>query len=1096
MWSLATNSYKMKAKDESHEEMMQRFQLRRLSSDRGSPSKFGRGKNLVIDKATGTKRRKARRLSLHRLIRKIISPKSRRKALQGLTSPITPKSWTSTVHGIVLFIVYHFQLLYLPFSPSYYPNGSFLSRSIQMTLESVFLVDLVLNFNTAFVRQGALITSRSEIASNYICKWFVFDLLSALPLQIIHCIFTRSFGRKNSTMHSVQLTLMVLRLLRVTIFERGVLLSRVMRVANHIAEWLRYSRYSHLLGIAQLMWLVLLIAHYMACFWHVVTTHSNANASLNQNHSVLQQYVADYYYAVSLIQGQGGSFGTWGENLYSSVAIIVGSVILAIVFGNVAMLVSNFNANTTNYHRKMEAVYATMDKLDLPLKLRERVNEYYTHVWLEYEALDGNINKFQQELTHTLRIEIGLYKFMNLVVKIPFWEDCTPDFLTQIVLSLGVRVYMPDDYVVRRREIGSEMMMINMGYCILSKPIRSVKKEKTLELATYAAGDHGANVPVLSPEYIEKGAGVDSADESGNERDSNDSSSDESPREMGYESSTNIRRMSGSTFELQGIDLAQFGRELGSGKVLPNGSEHPRSNKFRICLNPGTAFGEMSLLMNYKRTANIRALTFVEMCVLDRCTFQRIISRYPEDRRRVLTKMLESCIEKKEIPFPWENIIEAVSNKRRNNGCKDFSRASIIATMTASEAARILVEAIDVNAPDESIKYGFQSFDEGFVEGPSLRRVNSVGAKIRDTLQRTNSGVRLFRSYSRRYSNGDTHRSSTTSNGDTENESDISGGSSWTGGSVEKTMECMMQLLHSMADNISRLQQDVGDLKRQKAHCKVCGTKDRDKPKVTPTATTTVTQSTGVNGRSSTVYDRSAEVHALALPSKEDPENCGPRKLSLVAAMAAASLDTTLKNRLESSSASDHQTVHDTSQENGAVGLSSSEEKHPKLKRPIHSAKFSDGTSGTSRSAQRDESLSRLESHRSRNRSPDALSSRAKDGRQPMMADLLWKRSNADGDLLKHSPEERNAARKLRQLRPRSSLPSGVSPIAVACADGSIQPEPDSNDHDTRRNRKPKSDAGLTEQLGGDRQQSFRKPPESIPTAPLSTDPRRVMTEE
>lgn len=160
---------------------------------------------------------------------------------------------------------------------------------------------------------------------------------------------------------------MGLRLLRVTIFERGVLLSRVMRVANHIAEWLRYSRYSHLLGIAQLMWLVLLIAHYMACFWHVVTTESNANANANgalsQKQSVLEQYVADYYYAVSLIQGQGGSFGTWGENLYSSVAIIVGSVILAIVFGNVAMLVSNFNANTTNYHRKMEAVYATMDKL-------------------------------------------------------------------------------------------------------------------------------------------------------------------------------------------------------------------------------------------------------------------------------------------------------------------------------------------------------------------------------------------------------------------------------------------------------------------------------------------------------------------------------------------------------------------------------------------------------------------------------------------------------------------------------------------------------------------------------------------------------------
>ncbi|GMF41627.1 unnamed protein product [Phytophthora lilii] len=250
-----------------------------------------------------------------------------------------------------------------------------------------------------------------------------------------------------------------------------------MRVANHIAEWVRYSRYPHLLGIVQLMWFVLLTAHYMACGWHIV-----ANDNLFQgiqDQTVGEQYMADYYYAVSLIQGQGNAIGTWEENMYSSVAIIVGSVILAIVFGNVAMLVSNFNANETNYHRKMEAVYATMDKMDLPLGLRHRVNEYYTHVWLEYEVLDGGIAKCEKELTHTLRIENGLYKFMNLVVKVSFWEDCSPDFITQIVLNLEVRVYMPDDYVVRRREVGSVMMMINLGYCKLSKPIKDEKVHKS-----------------------------------------------------------------------------------------------------------------------------------------------------------------------------------------------------------------------------------------------------------------------------------------------------------------------------------------------------------------------------------------------------------------------------------------------------------------------------------------------------------------------------------------------------------------------------------------------------------------------------------------
>ncbi|EGZ17657.1 hypothetical protein PHYSODRAFT_499566, partial [Phytophthora sojae] len=369
-----------------------------------------------------------------------------------------------------------------------------------------------------------------------------------------------------------------------------------MKIASNLTEWARYSRYSHLLGIAQLMWFVLLIAHYMACFWHVVSRDHKLNYS-----TVGEQYIADYYYAISLIQGQGNSGGTWAENLYSSVVIITGSVILAIVFGNVAMLVSNFNANTTNYHRKMEAVYETMAKMDLPLRLRDRVNEYYKHVWLEYEALDGNVSKFQQELTHTLGIEVGLYKHMDLLVKAPFWKDCTPDFLTQIVLNLDVRVYMPDDYVVRRREIGNEMMMINRGYCKLSKP------SDDEEQGFFGTGTFGA--------------------------------------------SGDSRRFSGSAFGIPDdqmsdfTDVRRFQNAHTRCPSSPNGTEAKKSKKYREYLHPGHAFGEMSLLMNYKRTANIRAITFVEMCVLGREQFQKIISRYPEDRRRVLTAMLESCIE-------------------------------------------------------------------------------------------------------------------------------------------------------------------------------------------------------------------------------------------------------------------------------------------------------------------------------------------------------------------------------------------------------------------------------------------------------------------
>ncbi|KAG7380823.1 hypothetical protein PHYPSEUDO_006756 [Phytophthora pseudosyringae] len=970
------NLYKTEEKAANHDAMVKKFNLRKMSSSLGLPSKFGRASEIVIDKAIGSKLQRNRRFSLRRSVRSLTSVKSRQNALRALTSPIVPTSWTSTCHGIVMLVVYHFQLIYLPFSVSYYPTGTLDTAAIAMLLELTFLLDLLLNFNTAYLDQGVLVTSRRKIAHNYFRSWFAFDLLSAIPIQTIYCIFTKRWTHHNA-LRGVQSALMVLRLLRVALFERDVLVNRITRVARHVIEWANYSRYSHLLGIAQLMWLVLLIAHYMACFWHVIACKQHILAG----HTLGEQYIADYYYAVSLIQGQGNASGTIEENLYSSVAIIVGSVVLAIVFGNVAMLVSNFNANSTNYHRKMEAVYETMDKMDLPLRLRERVNEYYKHVWLEYESLDGNINKFQQELTHTLGIEIGLYKHMNLVVKVPFWKECTPDFLTQIVLNLGVRVYMPDDYVVRRRETGSEMMMINRGYCKLSKP-STVQDEHSLM-------QHFA---------LNEGSGSDSSDDL--------SSNDEELDIFGggmFGASMDSSRWSGNAASVRnGIisdftDVRRFRTAHPRRPSYPEGAGPTKSKRYREYLHPGQVFGEMSLLLNYKRTANIRAVTFVEMCVLSRKDFQHIISLYPEDRRRVLTSMLESCIDKKVIRFPWENMVEAVTAKRRHSGEKDTSRASVRAIMTAQEAARILVEAIDINVPDESIKYGFQNCEPGFIADSSLRHANSTDATISDTLHRRSS-IRLSRSYSSRSSRYENSEENTT---DLPLEA-VSASSD--GEQAHDTMPSVLLLVQSMADNISRLQQDLSELKNQACgHCCTCGGASANP----------------IHNQRAAALARH-RVEPKISPNKEESQAQTSRKPSFVVIpRPSASTSPTKNNR-----------SGDTKNPIAALRKlrSKTQDSQADPDLPAQAVSLNrEEVVTTTTDVEKLVACAEPPPYADGDRYPANLSSRSRAARNQTLADVLWKRSNTSGDMLKHTDEERQAARLRRQIRTRHSLPTEMT---------------------------------------------------------------------
>jgi CRP-like cAMP-binding protein len=631
-----------KRKAAKYEAMIHRFQIRRVDGSVAA-SRFT-STRLVIDKqlhdGRASWRKRSRRPSLRRLTRQLqsltIEP-------SGLFQPLLPEGRAATLHGVVMIAAFYFQVFYLPFAPCFFHGGSNVSTAIDVTLEVLAIVDIAMNFNTAFaVKRGVSVTSRWRIARRYLRTWLLFDAVAAFPLQTMRFVL----GGSSSTWHRLIIhntPMVLMRLVRLNI--RG----NAHQVSDRLTRWIRYSKYSHLLGIVRLLWLVVVITHYMACFWHLLDDHQGT-----RDLSIGEQYVANYYYAVTLIHGQGNVSSEWGQNLFSTFVVLAGSVIVATIFGNVAMLVSNFNANATNYQRKMEGVFATMDKMELPDRLRDRIQQYYAHVWAEYESLDGDLVKFQRELTHTLGLEVGLFKYMGLVNDIPFWAECSPDFIAQIVMTLVVRVYLPDDFVVRQGEICSEMFMVNRGVCEMTS--------------------HDSDQSGLSFVRTEVDDEVD----------------DEDHWAVAVGSRSRMNSLTNLRIAIpdQVDDAGTSRTPLGMLAMMP----------------PGTAFGEMSLLMNYKQPRSVRATSFVEMCVLERRSFQRILSRHPEDRRRTLTAMVRSCVETNAAPLAWRQTCRAEVLRRDRDAEADAS----VDAMTPTEVAAMLVELIDVQAPDRSIAFGFQ----------------------------------------------------------------------------------------------------------------------------------------------------------------------------------------------------------------------------------------------------------------------------------------------------------------------------------------------------------------------------------------------------
>lgn len=583
------------------------------------------------------------------------------RCVEYLLTPLSPFSGVARVRGVVLLIAFLVHAIYFPMQIAFYPDEAHWLHSVDLATEFVFVLDFLLSFNTSFTnKRGVLVTSRKEIVWNYLKGWCLLDFLAAIPTELILAVGGGEAGRAEWSHILVDGIFRMQRLVHILRIFRMIWMVHVSRSGKSIWAWLLYSRYSHLLRIFWIVALIVLIAHYMACCWKLL----DADPLARTHQSPMEQYAENFYAALQLLQGQGLATETIWQSIFASFAVLLGSIVLAIVFGNVAMLVSNFNANSTNYQRKMEAVFAIMSKLQLPAVLRERIHQYYEHLWREYESLDGEIVRFSKELTHNLELEVVLFKYMDLVMNVPFWQDCSPDFQKQIVLHLQVRVYLPDDFILRREEVGDEFHMINRGSC---------------ELSTGPDSFEQASAPLH-------------------------------PRAHGSDSTqaTDASRYANSGYFSAGkpdlaVDAGAFGKRsrLKTERVSDSDTDpKKRASKYTRLLIRGQAFGEIALLMNYPRTANVRAVTYVEMCVLSRADFQTILTRYPEDRKHTISNILTVCMESNEarqVRCPLKEVVETVF--------ADGDAASAD-QITARYAASIISSVVNPEHEDESMKFG------------------------------------------------------------------------------------------------------------------------------------------------------------------------------------------------------------------------------------------------------------------------------------------------------------------------------------------------------------------------------------------------------
>uniref|UniRef100_A0A4W6FVY3 Potassium voltage-gated channel, subfamily H (eag-related), member 1b n=1 Tax=Lates calcarifer TaxID=8187 RepID=A0A4W6FVY3_LATCA len=163
----------------------------------------------------------------------------------------------------VILILTFYTAIMVPYNVSFKTKQNNVTwLVVDSIVDVIFLVDIVLNFHTTFVGPaGEVISDPKLIRMNYVKTWFVIDLLSCLPYDVIN-----AFENVDEGISSLFSSLKVVRLLR---------LGRVARKLDHYIEY----------GAAVLVLLVCvfgLAAHWLACIWYSIGDYEVIDEDTNK----------------------------------------------------------------------------------------------------------------------------------------------------------------------------------------------------------------------------------------------------------------------------------------------------------------------------------------------------------------------------------------------------------------------------------------------------------------------------------------------------------------------------------------------------------------------------------------------------------------------------------------------------------------------------------------------------------------------------------------------------------------------------------------------------------------------------------------------
>nr|XP_028595220.1 cyclic nucleotide-gated cation channel beta-1 isoform X2 [Podarcis muralis]XP_028595221.1 cyclic nucleotide-gated cation channel beta-1 isoform X2 [Podarcis muralis]XP_028595222.1 cyclic nucleotide-gated cation channel beta-1 isoform X2 [Podarcis muralis] len=321
------------------------------------------------------------------------------------------------------------------------PANVYYWMAVDYFCDLIYILDIsIFQVRLQFVQRGDIITDKKAMRKNYLKSGrFKMDVICLLPLDFLYlkvgfhpllrlprCLKYMAFFEFNNRLEAILSKAYVYRVVRITAY-------------------------------------LLFSLHVNSCLYYWASSSQGLGSTAWVYNGEGNSYIRCYYWAVKTLITIGGlpDPETLFEIIFQLLNYFTGVFAFSVMIGQMRDVVGAATAGQTYYRSCMDNTIRYMALYKIPRSVQNRVKTWYEYTWHSQGMLDES--ELLMQLPDKMKLDIAVDVNYDIVSKVPLFQGCDRQMIFDMLKRLRSVVYLPNDYVCKKGEIGREMYIIQVG---------------------------------------------------------------------------------------------------------------------------------------------------------------------------------------------------------------------------------------------------------------------------------------------------------------------------------------------------------------------------------------------------------------------------------------------------------------------------------------------------------------------------------------------------------------------------------------------------------------------------------------------------------